>query len=136
MNTLVKRILIGASAVAGLGMVYLFQRDITAFVNTLGLSSYGAFALGRMIRFLLNDIFTILLIYALFPEKKYVYFAILTQLFGMLFFLLPYLGLKYYYPGYNGPLISFLHRLILNPLLLMLLIPAFLYQRQKEAGKL
>lgn len=131
-----QRILIGAIAIGGLVAVYLFQRDITDWTKTLGVSSYASFAIGRIIRFLLNDLFTILLIYVLFPERKYVLFAIYTQLFGMVFILLPYLILKYQYPSYNGPLISFLHRLILNPLLLMLLIPAFLYQRQKESGKL
>ncbi len=131
-----RRIIPGILAVAGLVAVYLFQRNITAWTETLGLSKFAAFALGRIIRFLLNDFFTIALIYALFPRKKYVYFAILTQVFGMIFILLPYLLLKYHLPGYNGPLISFLHRLILNPLLLMLLIPAFLYQQQKEKGKL
>lgn len=131
-----QRVVLGIAAVGGLASVYLFQRDITALTLTLDLSSYGAFALGRIIRFLLNDLFTILLIFALFPQRKYVYFAILTQFFGMIFLLLPYLGLKYFYPDYNGPLLSFLHRIILNPLLLMLLIPAFLYQRQKESEKL
>ncbi len=130
------RLVTGLAAVCGLVAVYLFQRDITAWTRTLEISQFAAFATGRAIRFILNDVFTILLIYALFPKRKYVVFAIYTQLFGLLFILLPYLILKYYYPSYNGPLISFLHRLILNPLLLMLLIPAFLYQQQKERGKL
>jgi exosortase F-associated protein len=80
----------------------------------------------------LNDAFTIGLIYALFVEKKYVIFSLYVQLAGVVLFLLPYYVLKIYFPTYNGPLISFLHRLILNPVLLMLLIPAFYYQRRRS----
>jgi exosortase F-associated protein len=74
-----------------------------------------------------------MLIYGLFQERKYVLFAIGVQLAGLLFVLLPYFILKFQYPAYNGPLISFLHRLVLNPLLMLLLIPAFYLQREKAA---
>jgi exosortase F-associated protein len=72
----------------------------------------------------------ILLIYALFYERKYVLFAVWVQVFGMVFVLIPYFIIKFNFPGYNGPLISFLHRLVLNPTLLLLLIPAFYYQKK------
>jgi exosortase F-associated protein len=69
------------------------------------------------------------LIYALFVQRKYIVFAFFVQLIGIICFLLPYFVLKVYWPSYNGPLISFLHRLIMNPTVLMLLIPAFYYQK-------
>jgi len=115
-------------SIASLVLVFLFQRINMA--GWMGVdNSYNVFILNRTIRFLINDGLAILLIYALFYERKYVVFAVWVQAFGTMFVLLPYFILKFYYPAYNGPLVSFLHRLVLNPTLLLLLIPAFYYQK-------
>jgi exosortase F-associated protein len=123
------RILWGAVAVTGLLMVFLFQRIDMATVMGAK-DTMWRFIVNRSIRFVLNDGLAILLIYALFQERKYVLFAVWVQLIGLLFILIPYFIIKFNFPGYNGPLISFIHRLVLNPTLLLLLIPAFYYQRR------
>jgi exosortase F-associated protein len=121
--------LIGVISGTGLLLVFLFQKvNVAAWVGTGG-SQLDHFLINRIVRFLLNDTFAIGLIYALFVEKKYVIFSVWVQMAGVFLFLLPYFVLKIYFPHYNGPLISFLHRLVLNPTLLLLLIPAFYYQR-------
>lgn len=126
------RMVIGVMCVLGLISVFIFQRwDVAAMIGID--TPINRFLLNRTIRFLLNDAFAIGLIYALFAERKYVIFSLYVQLAGVLFFLAPYFVLKVYYPKYNGPLISFLHRLILNPTLLMLLIPAFYYQKRSKS---
>jgi exosortase F-associated protein len=123
------RLLLAVVSVTGLVVVFLFQRQDVASI--LGIQDkFWRFILNRSIRFLINDGFTILLIYAIFYERKYVIFAVWVQVFGTLFVLLPYFVIKFYLPTYNGPMVSFLHRLILNPTLLLLLIPAFYYQRR------
>jgi exosortase F-associated protein len=125
------RWLIASLSVGGLLMVYLFQKtDVAAIFHMEG--PLNKFMLNRTIRFLLNDFFMIGLIYALFRERKYIVFALWVQLAGVVLFLIPYFCLKVYFPNYNGPLISFLHRLILNPTLLLLLIPAFYFQRYNQ----
>lgn len=125
------RILIGIICVSGLVTVFLFQQfDIAGLIGVH--EKVSRFFVNRTIRFLLNDALALGLIYALFRERKYVVFALYVQIAGTFLFLVPYFILKIYLPRYNGPLISFLHRLILNPTLLMLLIPAFYYQRQQE----
>jgi len=124
-----QRIVIGVLCCLGLLVVFLFQRvDVAA---AIGVSNTGIarFLVNRTIRFLANDAFAIGLIYALFATRKYVVFAIGVQLFGVVAFLIPYFILKLYYPAYNGPYLNFLHRLIMNPTLLLLLIPAFYYQK-------
>ena len=126
------RILVGVLSVAGLVAVFLFQRiDAAALMGSEG-STLHRFFINRTIRFLVNDAFAIGIIYALFEERKYIIFSLYVQLAGVVLFLIPYFILKFYLPNYNGPMISFLHRLILNPTLLMLLIPAFYYQRKLE----
>ena len=124
-----KRIVIGVLCVVGLLLVFIFQRIDFAAMAGVEPSIYK-FIFNRTVRFLINDALTIGLIYALFTERKYVIFSIYVQIAGVFLFLVPYFVLKVYYPLYNGPMISFLHRLILNPTLLMLLIPAFYYQRR------
>jgi exosortase F-associated protein len=132
MNENIKvRWLAGLLAVTGLVIIFLFQR-----INVAGIfgvmDTRWSFIINRSIRFILNDTLAVILIFSLFYERKYVVFAVYVQLLGMLLILFPYFILKFNYPHYNGPLISFLHRLILNPTLILLLIPAFYYQ--KKAG--
>ncbi len=132
-----RRIALMVVSFVALIVIFLFQHF--NYVNFLlgedaGRSAIFVFNMNKTIRFLLNDAFTILLIACLFREKKYVWFAFAIQLIGTVFILIPYLVMKTYYPGYNGPLISFIHRLVINPLLLLLLIPAFLYQKVKQGG--
>jgi exosortase F-associated protein len=123
------RIAVGVFSVAALVLVFLFQRQDIALL--LGVEkNVWRFIINRSIRFIINDGLAILLIYALFYERKYVLFAVWVQVLGMVFVLIPYFIIKFNFPGYNGPLISFLHRLVLNPTLLLLLIPAFYYQKK------
>lgn len=125
------QLIIGLVSLLGLIAVFVFQQVDIA--GSLGMEKgLSRFFFNRTIRFFLNDLFTIGLIYALFKEKKYVVFSLYVQATGVVFFLLPYFVLKAYFPLYNGPLISYLHRLILNPTLLMLLIPAFYLQRSRN----
>lgn len=120
----------GAICVAGLVLVFVNQQINLAAVA--GVRPSAQFFVNRSVRFLLNDGLTIGIIWALFYRRSYVIFALWIQLAGMLLFLAPYFVLKYCYPSYNGPFLSFLHRLILNPTLLLLLIPAFYYQGRRK----
>jgi exosortase F-associated protein len=123
------RVFVGIFCVIGLVAVFLFQRIDIAGGLSIASEPINKFLINRSIRFLVNDALAIGLIYALFSERKYVMFAVYVQVAGIVLFLFPYFVLKVYLPKYNGPLISFLHRLVLNPTLLMLLIPAFYYQK-------
>lgn len=125
----------GCAGVGGLAFVFLFQNINVAAYLLNDVQPITLFLINRSIRFFLNDLFAILLIYALFPYRQYIIFALWTQLIGTVFILVPYFILKLNFPTYNGPLLSFLHRLILNPTLILLLIPAFYYQRSAHRNK-
>jgi exosortase F-associated protein len=88
------------------------------------------FIINKVGRYLLNDLFTIAIIYGLFYEKKYLRFAFIVLLFGLIFLLPSYLFLYLVKPVGFSSLISHLHRIVLNPVLMMLLIPAYFYQRR------
>lgn len=94
------------------------------------------FVINKVGRYLLNDLFTIAIIYGLFYEKKYLRFAFAVLLFGLIFLLPIYLFLYLSQPEGFSSLIGHLHRLVLNPVLMMLLIPAFFYQKKLQDEKL
>ena len=85
-----------------------------------------------MLRYLLNDLFAISIIHGLFRDKSITRFSFLVMGFGLVV-LLPLYFFLYLsdVPGYNS-MISHLHRLVLNPVLIMLLIPALWHQRRSE----
>ncbi|MBL7835065.1 MAG: exosortase F system-associated protein [Cyclobacteriaceae bacterium] len=124
------RIVIGGAAILVLLIFFIRQRFDFAGLLIDTDNQLTRFLINRTIRFFINDMFAILLIYALFAERKYVVFALWVQLLGIIFLLIPYFILKINFPSYNGPLINFLHRIILNPTLIILLIPAFYYQQR------
>jgi exosortase F-associated protein len=125
------RIGVGAFSIAGLCWIFLFQSS--AFMRLPG-TSIDIFLWNKAIRYFLNDFLMIGLIYAIFNKRSYVIFAFYVQLMGVVLFLIPYFILKLNFPEYNGPMISYLHRLIVNPLLMLILIPAFIYQ-ERYSGK-
>lgn len=131
-------------AIAGLGMVYLFQRfNYSGLLH--GLTSLGifeaeqvVFIVNRTARLLLNDALCMLVIWALFQSTSYLKLAWLLFLFELLILLPAYFFLKLKLEGtseISSPLLSPIHRMIVNPLLMIILIGAFYYQRYISAGK-
>jgi exosortase F-associated protein len=124
--------IVGLTSGVALVLFYMFQR--TNVSDVLGIANKTtAFVVSKTFRFVVNDVLMIGVIYALFGQKRFVYFALLVQVAGIVFLLVPYFILKLYFHANNGPLVSFLHRLVLNPTLMMLLIPAFWLQSRKNS---
>jgi len=115
-------------------IVYLFQG--VNYASWLGLaeghSPIFINNVNKTVRFVINDVLAIMIIAGLFQHRRYVWLALTVQAVGTLLILVPYLFLKIAYPSYNGPLISFLHRLVVNPLLLLTMIPAIWYQQRRQ----
>jgi exosortase F-associated protein len=127
---------LGLLAVLMLILMYMLQRTnyCTIIYTTAGLdlpSANAQFIFNRTLRFLINDLSVILLIYVIFEIRGLVKIAFLVQLFG-LFVVLPfYFYFKLMLEGpseISSPLLSFVHRIIVNPILMLLLIPAFYFQ--------
>lgn len=133
-----KRLLI-AGALIILAAVYLQQRfnyaDVINYLLPQAREVNHAntvFVVNKTIRLLLNDLACLMLITALFPGKIYLKAALYLFLIE-LFVLLPvYFIIKLNLEGpseISSPLLSHIHRLIVNPLLMFLLMIGFLYQR-------
>ncbi|GGH73519.1 exosortase F system-associated membrane protein [Phaeocystidibacter marisrubri] len=138
--------LIVAAAIIGLGSTYLMQAwlnphswlhgEILPWTDTWEDIRFGSkfqVVLNKAFRYLLNDLFSILLIHGLFQNRTYTRFAVWVLIFG-LFVLVPiYLLLVFYAPSGYSSMISHLHRIIMNPVLMMLLIPYYyMLESQKK----
>lgn len=144
-KTLIRSVWI-AIGTGGLVGVYLFQ-DYLSFYQVLFLGELPQalnythalqpveplpFIVNKLGRYLLNDLLSIALIYGLFYNTAYLRFAFWVLLFGLIILLPLYLAIYIHQPQGYSSMISHLHRLVLNPVLMMLLIPAFYLQGLKE----
>lgn len=131
----------GAGAIGLLGLigVYVFQNQFfydpfKGYPMIAGKLPHDfdavTYAYQKVIRYLLNDGFALALIYALFQERKYVQFAVYVFLFGLVVLLPTYLILFTFFSEQTYTYLNHLHRLVLNPVLMMLLVPAFFYQKK------
>jgi len=94
------------------------------------------FVVNKVFRYIINDLCAIAIIHGLFKEKKYVRFSFYVLLFGLIVLLPAYIGIYLARPVGFSSMLTHLHRLVMNPVLMMLLIPAFYYQRHIENQKL
>lgn len=115
-------------SMTGLGSIFVGQRFDYSLLFSDELNAQYQFIINRSVRFLLNDNLVLLLIYGLFYDRKYVKFGLAVEAFGFFFLLIPYFILRFNTP-IDHMYISFIHRLIINPTLMVLLIPAIYIQR-------
>jgi len=122
------RVLLVLISLTGLGVIFLGQRFDYSLLISNDFSTKDQFIINRSIRFLLNDNLVLLLIYAIFYDKKYVKFGFMVEAAGFFFLLIPYFVLRFN-TSIDHMYISFIHRLIINPTLMVLLIPAIYIQK-------
>ena len=132
------RFLLIAGSLVALALIYIFQRvDYVNFITGIfggepSINPTVAFIINKTLRLVLNDLLCFLLIFALFREKKYMRIAFFVFCFELVVLLPVYFVIKLKVEGVSeisSPLLSQVHRLIVNPLLMVMLIVAFYYQR-------
>ncbi|MCE2896016.1 MAG: hypothetical protein LW721_16410 [Flammeovirgaceae bacterium] len=127
------RIALVIFGVVGLVIVFLFQQ--TVFLGQLvdqASHPYLSFSFNRALRLLLNDFFMLLLLAGWFRSRSVLQLAFAVQLIDFFLLLPVYLLVKLNLEGdveISSPLLSQFHRLIVNPTLMILLIPAVYFQR-------
>ena len=141
LNNKVFRVSIFAAAVLILGMVYLFQRInflqvLSNMVNVslTGMHPHIFFIFNKTLRLIVNDLACFMIILSIFQERKYLRVAWYVFLFELLVLLPAYFAIKLSLEGdseISSPLLSQIHRMIINPTLMILLIIGFFYQRLK-----
>ena len=129
---------IAAAGVLILVSVYLFQRfDYTSLVATGAWHPNVVFIVNRTMRLIFNDVACMLLIFAIFQRRQYLVVAFYVFLFELVILLPVYFIIKLSLEGdseISSPLLSFIHRLIVNPMLMVVLIGGFFYQKFFSRG--
>jgi len=85
---------------------------------------------GKLLRYMLNDGFAMMVIHAFFPERKYLKLAFYVFAFGLMALLPVYFVAVFYFFEQVFPYLNHIHRLVLNPVLMLMLIPDILYQKK------
>ncbi len=134
-----KRYMLLGFALLALVLIYLFQRVSYANIfnsilpQALEIKNANAiFIFNRTGRLILNDTACMVIIWALFQQTKFLKAAFLVFLVELLIILPLYFTIKLSLEGdseLSSPFLSQIHRLIVNPLLMFLLMIGFLYQR-------
>jgi exosortase F-associated protein len=120
-------------------LVYVFQQVSYAGILNMIFPEqpaikhpYTFFIVNRTIRLILNDGACMLLIWSLFREMKYLTAAFIVFLIELFIILPVYFVVKLNLEGaseISSPLLSQIHRIIVNPLLMIILIMGFYYQQ-------
>lgn len=133
------RITMISAALLLLTVVYVFQHfNYFYWINTivgdaLSGSENQVFIVNRITRLIINDLLCMGLIYGIFANGSYLRLAFYLFLVELLLVLPVYLVLKLTWEGtseISSPLLSPIHRMIVNPLLMLLLIVALFYQQR------
>lgn len=138
-----KNFLLLAIALIILLLVYVFQKvSYAGWLNyllpeSLSVNDANAvFIINRSTRLIINDSACMLLIWGLFKEIKYLKAAFLVFCIELLIILPVYFVVKLNLEGpteISSPLLSQIHRIIVNPLLMVILIIGFYYQKVTTA---
>ena len=122
----------GAMISSGLAIIvltYLFQEQLD--FGFADVSEVKGFVIRKTLRVLLNDAGMILIIIELFNKPAVTRLALGIQIIDALVLLPLYFVVKLSWEGtseISSPLLSQFHRLIVNPTLMLLLIPAVYFQ--------
>jgi exosortase F-associated protein len=128
------RWLLGFLAIGLMALVYIFQNNWLWLSPSHTQIQYLPFILNRFCRLILNDTLCIILFLAIFNSKKELTLASIVFMAEVLIVLPFYLVVKLTLEGdseISAPLLSFIHRLIVNPLLMMVLLAGLLYQKYR-----
>lgn len=119
-----------------LALVYVFQR---ANYGLLLFEGFGIvpnenliFAINKSLRLVANDLICFVMIFSIFKEKSFRQVAVVVFMIELLVILPIYLLLKLNLEGtseISSPMLSFIHRLIVNPTLMILTGMALAYQK-------
>lgn len=91
--------------------------------------------LNKLIRYVINDLAALALLWVLFQRRDFMLLAFWVFLFGLIVLMPVYFIGYFYFSDVLGTTLSYLHRLVMNPTLMMLLIPFFYYQQKMEKSQ-
>lgn len=130
------RIVLIALAIVGLMLSFLLQQVDLLHYTQINAHPYVHFGIRKAVRVVINDMCMLLLIRLWFNNNAITKLAWNVLLIDTLVLLPIYLALKLVLEGDNeisSPLLSQLHRVIVNPTLMILIIPGVYFHRLKSS---
>ena len=129
-----------AAALLCLFLIYVFQRlDYLGWLfwwfGIPGPSTTASFVFNRTLRLVMNDSLCLILINIVFQDVRFSKIAWIIFWAELIIILPLYMIVKLWWEGpteISSPLLSPVHRMIINPLLMIILIASFYFQRWKE----
>ncbi|MEZ7504714.1 exosortase F system-associated protein [Flavobacterium sp. Arc2] len=99
--------------------------------NTLPLPSFDSFQLtmGLLFRYGLNTALSLGLIYVLFKDSGMIKFASMLYAFFFLVLVSLFYIIIYFYGAHNNLMLFYVRRFLIQPIFVILFIPAFYYQK-------
>lgn len=100
--------------------------------NALPLPNYDSVSLffGLLFRYGLNTILSLGLLYVFFKDIKMIQFVSVLYVFFFLILIGLFFSILYFYGEHNNLLLFYVRRFLIQPIFLILFIPAFYYQKQ------
>jgi hypothetical protein len=131
-----RMMLVIGSGLFALALVYVFQRTNYGLLLFEGLgitpNENWIFVINKSLRLVANDLICFFMIFSIFKEKNFRQVAVVVFMIELLVILPIYLLLKLNLEGtseISSPMLSFIHRLIVNPTLMILTGMALAYQK-------
>ena len=80
-------------------------------------------------RFALNTILSLGILYIIFKDKEMIQFVSILYLFFFVILIIGFFSVLYFHVNQNSLLLFYVRRFLIQPLFLILFIPAFYYQK-------
>lgn len=87
---------------------------------------------GLSFRFFLNTILSLGILYFLFKDKEMISFASILYLFLFAILIVAFFCILYFFNNQENLLLFYVRRFLIQPLFLILFVPAFYYQKLKN----
>jgi exosortase F-associated protein len=101
--------------------------------HNLPLPQYNNFQLfiGLFFRYLLNSLLSLGIIYVVFKKTALVQFAGILYAIFFVLLILAFFAMLYFYSAQDNLKLFYIRRFLIQPILLLLFLPAFYYQQQQ-----
>lgn len=86
---------------------------------------------GLLFRYTLNTFVSLGIIYVLFKDVQMVKFALVLYCFFFMLLIISFFFIIYYVKGHNNLALFYVRRFLIQPIFVILFVPAFYYQKQK-----
>ena len=91
-------------------------------------------SVGMVLRYGINMIISLALLYMIFKDKEMLVFCSTLYLFFFVVLIVSFFGMIYFYGAQNNFMLFYIRRFLIQPLFVLLFIPAFYYHKKSVSN--